>query len=467
MRLPGRLLVLGSVLLAACIEVPSAPDTDDSMIRVEWASAAPLPAYIEDALLVVEQPGKPTLRWPLTIAVDRMRVSGSVSVAPGAVTYWAEAFDADSAIVFRTLPREENLEAGEIHESNLVLVCVSAVCDGSGATLAPTMLVPLPESEPNDTRELAAEVSAFSYAERLWHAMNGRVANASDVDWWRLGGVEGGEFDVSSLTLDATTAPTVSAWRVSGSEVTLLATSSGCGNGVHCLSFGSTGAGDIYLRVGGDGSATGRYTLQAVRSTALALTFSDDFDGDLSNWVARGGAGGWQTSGGELTGDYDISCGSSGCPQAQLLPVAAHQPSGTRWRIEATFSYAHNPYSPSYDLHNSYGTFILYVSEDEKDGIGVGVGRNGEPLPASLTTIEWAHSRFPWAYVAAGIADVPAWDPFAWNTIALERDGDNYRFYFRGALMYEFTMAYSAAPAVGVSIYGKGRYGSFRIYQGP
>ncbi len=467
MRFPGRLLVLGSLLLAACIEVPSAPDTDDSMIRVEWASAAPLPAYIEDALLVVEQPGKPTLRWPLTIAVDRMRVSGSVSVAPGAVTYWAEAFDADSAIVFRTLPRDETLEAGEIHESSLVLVCVSAICDGSGATLAPTMLVPLPESEPNDTRELAAEVSAFSYAERLWHAMNGRVTNASDVDWWRLGGVEGGEFEVSSLTLDAATAPTVSAWHVSGSEVTLLATSTSCGNGMHCLSFGSGGSGDIYLRVGGDGSATGRYTLQVMRSNALVLTFSDEFDGDLSNWVARGGAGGWQTSAGELLGNYDISCGSSGCPQAQLLPAAMHQPTGTRWRAELTFSNTHNPYGPGYDLHGSVGVFILYVSDTEKEGIGGGIGTNGQPLPAVASSYEWVRSSYPWTTISSAVASVAPWDPFAWNTAALERDGDVFRFYFRGVLLHEYTATFTAPPSVGVNTYGKSRFGSFRIYQLP
>jgi hypothetical protein len=162
-------------------------------------------------------------------------------------------------------------------------------------------------------------------------------------------------------------------------------------------------------------------------------------------------------------GEYDISCGSSGCAQSQLLLVDALQPTVPNWRAEVQFTQVAYPYSPSYNLTWSWAWFALWVSDAEKTQVGAGMEAFNVPMPATLDSIEWWRYEYPWHSVAFGNVTAPTWTPTLWNTVALEKIGDQYTLYFNGQQLYSFTGSFSQAPKIGFNVYGKCELDNFRL----
>ncbi|MCF8372510.1 MAG: PKD domain-containing protein [Bacteroidales bacterium] len=101
--------------------------------------------------------------------------------------------------------------------------------------------------------------------------------------------------------------------------------------------------------------------------------FSDDFSGDLSNWenmYPNDPNGSWIiNTNGQLYGNYNVSCGSVTCPQADLLLKDSLQ-IADHYRASADFHKV-----TSYPGHEGAGAlFSSWQDTDNKFVIGVGLG---------------------------------------------------------------------------------------------
>jgi pimeloyl-ACP methyl ester carboxylesterase len=201
---------------------------------------------------------------------------------------------------------------------------------------------------------------------------------------------------------------------------------------------------------------TGAHSASAIFGTiALATTLSDDFSSGLGNWFSRSGS--WTASAGTLVGEYDIACGSTGCPQGVLELRSDLQPAaGKDWRAEIQFSKVAYPYSSSYNLTYAQLAFSLYVSSSERQYLWLGQATNNEVMPATYSTLGIDHRNgLPWSYIGGGTVPVAPWAPTAWNTAALEKRGNQYTVFFNGVQVYSFIGGFSQAPKIGFQVYGK------------
>ena len=198
----------------------------------------------------------------------------------------------------------------------------------------------------------------------------------------------------------------------------------------------------------------------AVTSSTNPLT--DSFDAGLANWTTVSGT--WTTSSGTLIGEYDISCGSSGCDQGDLLLKDALQPTGD-WKVEAQMSSVRYPYSAGYDLTYALATFSVYATANDRLAFSAGWGINNAPMPQTLDSLQVYISRgMPWqALSVSATKPVAVWAPSQWNTVALEKLGTTYRLYFNGALMQTVTATLAVTPKVGFHVYGKMLVDNFKL----
>ena len=211
------------------------------------------------------------------------------------------------------------------------------------------------------------------------------------------------------------------------------------------------------------------------------LVYSDDFSGGLGNWVEidPDGYGSWTTQNGELFGDYNIGCGSPYCNQTQLLLADALQPVNngySNWRMEVQSGLVQAYCCFNGGAMANLGKFALYVSNAEKEQFDAGwVWNFGLQPPLSLTTALASHQAYPWTQIGYVTPTVPSWNPHQWQTVILEKVGNQYTTYFKGnsdlspngVQMYSVSRTFSGPVKIGFSTYGGVLMDNFKLYRLP
>jgi len=112
-------------------------------------------------------------------------------------------------------------------------------------------------------------------------------------------------------------------------------------------------------------------SLSITRYANAATDYIDTFSGNLSAWVNQNGN--WAVESGKLSVNYDISCGSSSCPQADLILDDQYQPSGD-YQASVDFNRTGDPNHPGY--YATSAQFSLW--KDSNNRIVFSIGGGGE-----------------------------------------------------------------------------------------
>ncbi|MBK9440054.1 MAG: hypothetical protein IPN53_01605 [Comamonadaceae bacterium] len=195
-----------------------------------------------------------------------------------------------------------------------------------------------------------------------------------------------------------------------------------------------------------------------IKVNVAASSVVDDFSGSLSNWVNQGGN--WATSNGKLTVDYNISCGSAGCPQADLVLSDQLQPIGD-FEASVDFSKTSDPRGYGW----TYAQFSLWVNSNQKIEIGIGAASQGV-WGGPQTTINVDVQQWNGAWTSAKPA---ASFPYIWNadqtqTATIKKVGNIYSIYINGTYLTNFTDNFlNGAGKIGLHSYGPKIYDNFRL----
>jgi hypothetical protein len=192
--------------------------------------------------------------------------------------------------------------------------------------------------------------------------------------------------------------------------------------------------------------------------------FFDDFSGDLSKWVQPEPSGAWRIENGELRGDYNIGCGAPFCPQTPFLIRDDLQPTGTTWTMDVESNLVEAFCCYIGGQHTSRVHFMLWVSPTEKTQIIV--GKDWTPsssLEAVASTAYYSVQRWPWTQLGFDNIAVAPWTTNQWQKATLERDGNTYRAYWNGTMLYETSLSFSQNPKIGVNTYGASRNDNVRV----
>jgi hypothetical protein len=311
-----------------------------------------------------------------------------------------------------------------------VAACNAAGCSGWSAagTGSTTLLPPAPPSAPTVGSATSSSLTVS------WGAVSGAVRY--EVRW--APSATGVWTDLGTQT-----SPFVHTGRASGTAYWYQVAA--------CNAAGCSG-----WSVAGMGTTSGPVPGSTV--------FQDRFDTPstlIANWDQFDGT--WQVESGILIGTYSIGCGAPGCPQAQLIVKPDRMPAGTRWRASVDFTYDRTDWGAGYDIRRSGASVSLFQSVAVKHQFGVDESSTTADLPVTMTSINWAHQRFPWTNLGSGRPTSLPWQPRGWNTVTLERDGATYRLYFNGQLLYTTNITDLASPRVGINVYGRSRLDNFRI----
>ncbi|MEQ9353698.1 MAG: FG-GAP-like repeat-containing protein [Vicingaceae bacterium] len=211
-----------------------------------------------------------------------------------------------------------------------------------------------------------------------------------------------------------------------------------------------------------NGSST--YGFEMFQSTPDTLFF-DSFDGDLSNWNNPTEEGSWSTNSGLLRGDYNITCGSTTCPQADLIVNDPSQPIDN-WKVTQSFTeYV------AYTGTNGYlAKFGVFVDADNKINLSVGEITAGAQDSVRISLSHWNGS---WSsYTLPGLSSnrrivyEGGWNSNEINTASIQKNGTTYRIYLNDKFLISFEDTYlNGSGKVGVHTYGGVESLSFLIEQ--
>ena len=190
------------------------------------------------------------------------------------------------------------------------------------------------------------------------------------------------------------------------------------------------------------------------------LKFSDDFSNGLNAWVPV--SGDWSVQNGVLQGTWDIGCGSNSCTQGGILLRDDLQPTTDDWRLEVDFTY-----SPSTccNFDAAIGGFLLYENDNSK--VHYEAGWDGYGWDGSPPNVLWFSfdTWYPWTHVDNGTIPF-SWDPRAWNTLALQKQGAMYTMFLNGTAVHTFSAnPLGGKPKVGLSVYGIHLYDNFKVFE--
>jgi Tol biopolymer transport system component len=201
------------------------------------------------------------------------------------------------------------------------------------------------------------------------------------------------------------------------------------------------------------------FVLAAGSLRADTVRHSDDFSGTLAAWTAY--EGNWHITDGKLQGDYDVSCGSTGCPQGDLVLKDEFQPRTSDWRMEMDFYFVNHP---GYYYNEAQAVFGLWQNGSVKQSYSMGYAADywdGAPR----TTIPWG-SEFglPWGtWNESGTATI-AWSPLSGNHATLEKRGAQVSIFLNGTLLHTFPAPQiSGAYKLGLHIYGSQLVDNFKL----
>ena len=195
------------------------------------------------------------------------------------------------------------------------------------------------------------------------------------------------------------------------------------------------------------------------------LIYQNSFDdpSSINDFTEHGGGSWWITPDENLTGIYNIGCGSINCSQSAFVLKPQFQPTTPDWMIEWTFHMAAYPGS---NVQQAQGSMIMFVSPNEKYAAGMGAGGHGWTGP--IQTVVYGNLGVwgpPW--VQPDVYALPfVWDPQLPNKITYERSGSDLVVYLNDTYLYTFDV--SIVPSnvqLGFHIYGITVVDDFRVYE--
>lgn len=470
----GQSLLLAA-LLTACTADRSVGTTQKEAGTLALKVANLLPAGVTtvQALIQEASPTAPVRIVVLTIASSRELSIGSAGVLPGLVYFSVEARSASGGLIMQSFTDTVTVPPGASADVYPVMICLSVLCEGT-AGVGVTAISPTPEVEPNGSAANATILPGFSVGAGTVSVGNGRVGLPTDQDHFAFTIVQRSRVNIVLYARRADPANTLDA------EVTLFDANGNivdanddCGSPLSpdaCIPpTAPLPAGTYVLRVRSSGFAsTGRYTLTIQSApTLLNLLYADDFTSGLGNWNEFGG-GIWTGTGGEVIGDYNISCGGPSCPQADLVLSDAYQPGNANWRMEVESGLVQAYCCFQGGAWVNLAKFGLWVSPSSKEAYEV--GWQWYPLNALQPTADSVYSfpqSYPWSTAGATFAHVPRFGSSGWQRAALERKADSLFMFFNDQLVARWRSVLPVSPKVGLHTYGKVRMRKFRLYSLP
>jgi hypothetical protein len=285
--------VLG-LAIAACTDAPAAPEVAKPTLSV--MSIGQLPTGVTSAGLIYRVLATAeTGEVPLTIAPTRDTIQGGYPFPAGQLEVQVVARNAAAAIVLQSFRDTVVIQPEALTSYNVVLLCVSALCEGSNGSgvVNTTALIPTAESEPNNflTNADSIGLRTMTGVGRV-AAGAGRLASALDVDVFRVdlpSAVVALSYEVQLYSQRVESGSTLLtsleqvAWSETDPNGTLVQAVTNCAGVTTtdtCMSLtvpSGAQATRLYLRVRGRNGTSGRYTL--VLRQLGGSGFADAFDG--------------------------------------------------------------------------------------------------------------------------------------------------------------------------------------------
>ena len=205
------------------------------------------------------------------------------------------------------------------------------------------------------------------------------------------------------------------------------------------------------------------------------IKFSDDFNTSIANWSNPTGQGSWSLTSGKLIGTYDIVCGSTTCPQADLILNDLYQ-LPDKWMATSSFT-KFFMYSYGGDVYGSYCTFSLWTSSSNKAAIFIGhasagfTGGNQDSIYVHVQRWNgsWSYVNIPGAS-KTGRFKYPAgtWNASDLNLASIRKNGTTYKVYLNNQFIAEFDGSFLTAPVkIGYHVYGRIEQESFQLVSTP
>jgi len=184
---------------------------------------------------------------------------------------------------------------------------------------------------------------------------------------------------------------------------------------------------------------------------------TDDFSGNLSKWTDKGNNE-WSSRNGILNVQYDISCGSVGCPQADLILKDQYQMSDN---YDASIDMIRTE-SPTHSLYfQAYASFSLWKDNFQK--ISVNVGGGGDSWNGTQTQIKVNVQTWDGAWSTSLDENISYnWDPNTWNTVTVKKAGAIYSIYINGTYLTKYEDNFlNGTGKIGLHSYGTKRLDNF------
>jgi uncharacterized protein (TIGR02145 family) len=199
--------------------------------------------------------------------------------------------------------------------------------------------------------------------------------------------------------------------------------------------------------------------------------FADGFNIDISHWNNPTAQGSWTVTGGKLIGNYGIGCGSTTCPQADLILNDAFQISNN-WKATASFNKFYS-YTYGGDAYASWVDFSLWNSSSSKMALLIGEGGVGFPGGLQDSVIislqkwngSWVYQPIP-GTSSTGRVKYPAgsWNADGLNSVTLQKSDSIYKIFFNDVYISQFTSAFLTNPCkIGFHSYGGTEVESFQV----
>jgi len=192
-------------------------------------------------------------------------------------------------------------------------------------------------------------------------------------------------------------------------------------------------------------------------------SFLDNFDNNLSSWVNPTGLGTWTISNGILRGDYPITCGSTTCPQSELILIDEYQLSDN-WKATVEFT----EYEAYPGVNGYSAKFAFFVDPDNKMKIQIGEQSAGDQDSVLISLSHWDGS---WqSYTLDGLSSTRRIEyPGSWNSTEINRaslvkEGTNYSLFLNNNLLITIEDIYLNGDGdIGLGTYGGVETSSFLL----
>ena len=201
-----------------------------------------------------------------------------------------------------------------------------------------------------------------------------------------------------------------------------------------------------------------------VRVRNESVVFTDEFENDLSAWTKLFGVQNeWWVENGELRGNYDISCGSVGCRQTDLILKHAYQLSD-HWRASIFFK---RNQTIGYNHYSAAGCFSIWLPDSGNRRLFFDIGGAGFNNWGGLQTnfsvdIQYWNGS-AWSGISLNRYNF-LWDPDEWHKAALEKHGNVYTISMDDMVTQVYTdTVMNGAGEVGFHAYGTHRYDHFML----